>query len=95
MVMFGLSHSFVLSMIALVASGACDNISVVIRLSLEQLLTPERLRGRVSAVHYVFIGTSNELPRELRIGRDRGVVRGLSRRWSAASSARCSWLLPP
>lgn len=61
MIAFGLSHSFTLSMLALVASGAFDNISVVIRLSLEQLLTPERLRGRVSAVHYVFIGASNEL----------------------------------
>jgi MFS family permease len=60
-VVFGLSRSFVLSMAALAFTGAFDNISVVIRLTLEQVLTPDEMRGRVSAVHYVFIGLSNEL----------------------------------
>jgi hypothetical protein len=45
----------------LVLCGALDNISVVIRLTLEQMVVPDAIRGRVSAVHYVFIGTSNEL----------------------------------
>jgi MFS family permease len=58
---FGLSHSFVLSVVLLVVMGALDNISVVIRLTLEQMVVPDRIRGRVSAVHYVFIGMSNEL----------------------------------
>ena len=58
---FGLSRNFWLSLAMLILTGAFDNVSVVIRISLEQLLTPDRLRGRVSAVHYVFIGLSNEL----------------------------------
>ncbi len=58
---FGLSKSFLLSMVCLAFTGVFDNISVVIRLTLEQLVTPNRLRGRVSAVHYVFIGLSNEM----------------------------------
>ncbi len=60
-VVFGLSRSFALSFTMLALTGLFDNISVVIRLTLEQLLTPESMRGRVSAVHYVFIGLSNEL----------------------------------
>ncbi len=58
---FGLSTSFPLSMFMLFLTGVFDNVSVVIRLTLEQMVTPESLRGRVSAIHYVFIGTSNEL----------------------------------
>lgn len=58
---FGLSTSFPLSLFLLVLCGALDNISVVIRLTLEQLVVPDAIRGRVSAVHYVFIGMSNEL----------------------------------
>jgi hypothetical protein len=58
---FGLSRSFALSMIFLAATGLFDNVSVVIRLTLEQVVTPDRLRGRVSSVHYVFIGLSNEM----------------------------------
>ena len=45
----------------LIATGACDNISVVVRQTLFQLLTPDSMRGRVSAVNQVFIGSSNEL----------------------------------
>jgi MFS family permease len=58
---FGLSRSFPLSLGLLVLCGALDNVSVVIRLTLEQLVVPDAIRGRVSAVHYVFIGMSNEL----------------------------------
>jgi MFS family permease len=58
---FGLSRSFALSVVLLAVSGALDNISVVIRISLEQLVVPDAIRGRVSAVHSVFIGMSNEL----------------------------------
>jgi hypothetical protein len=60
-VVFGLSHVFWISMIALMVSGAADMVSVVIRLTLVQMDTPESMRGRVSAVNSVFIGASNEL----------------------------------
>lgn len=58
---FGLSSSFPLSLAMLAIAGACDNISVVVRHTLVQLLTPDSMRGRVSAVNNVFIGTSNEI----------------------------------
>lgn len=58
---FGLSRSFPLTLAALVGLGASDMISVVIRATLIQLDTPDALRGRVSAVNAVFIGTSNQL----------------------------------
>jgi MFS family permease len=60
-VVFGLSRSFPLSLAMLILSGACDNISVVVRHTLVQILTPDAMRGRVSAVNNVFIGSSNEL----------------------------------
>jgi MFS family permease len=58
---FGLSRNYTLSIVMLALIGAFDNISVVIRNTLVQLRTPDDLRGRVSAVNGVFIGTSNEL----------------------------------
>jgi hypothetical protein len=58
---FGISDSFVLSLAALAVTGAADNISVVTRLTLMQLETPDEMRGRVAAVNGVFIGASNEL----------------------------------
>jgi MFS family permease len=58
---FGLSTSFVVSMVALALSGAFDMVSVVIRQSLVQLDTPNEMRGRVSAVNSIFIGASNQL----------------------------------
>jgi MFS family permease len=58
---FGLSTSFSLSIAALVAVGAFDNVSVVVRQTVVQLYTPDELRGRVSAVNRVFITSSNEL----------------------------------
>lgn len=60
-IVFGLSRSFVLSLAMLFVAGAVDNVSVVIRHTLIQLLTPDRMRGRVSAVNTVFIVVSNEL----------------------------------
>ena len=61
MIGFGLSQSFLVSLAALAISGAVDNISVVVRHVLVQTRTPDRLRGRVSAVNSVFIECSNEL----------------------------------
>lgn len=58
---FGLSTSLPLSFAMLFFTGVFDNVSVVIRATLEQSLTPDVMRGRVSAIHYVFIGMSNEL----------------------------------
>jgi len=58
---FGLSRWFWLSFLMLFTCGAVDNISVVVRHTLVQLLTPDEKRGRVSAVNSLFIGTSNEL----------------------------------
>jgi MFS family permease len=60
-VVFGLSRNFWLSLAALVVTGAADNISVVVRHTLVQLLTPDPMRGRVAAVNNIFIGSSNEL----------------------------------
>ena len=52
---------FWLSLAMLVLLGACDNISVVVRVTLVQVMTPDEMRGRVSALNALFIGTSNEL----------------------------------
>lgn len=60
-VTFGLSRSFPLSLVALIALGAADMISVVIRHTVVQLVTPPEMRGRVSAVNLIFIGASNQL----------------------------------
>jgi len=58
---FGLSRWFWVSFAMLFICGAVDNVSVVVRHTLVQLLTPDEMRGRVSAVNSLFIGTSNEL----------------------------------
>jgi len=60
-IVFALSTSFPLSLAALAVLGAADVISVVIRSSLVQIKTPDAMRGRVSAVNSMFIGTSNQL----------------------------------
>ncbi len=60
-VVFGLSTSFWLSLAMMFIIGALDNISVVVRHTLVQLLTPDRMRGRVSAVNSVFIVASNDV----------------------------------
>jgi len=60
-IVFALSTSFALSLATMFILGAADNISVVIRATVLQLLTPDSMRGRVSAVSVIFIGTSNEI----------------------------------
>jgi MFS family permease len=58
---FGFSRWFWFSLLMLFVCGAVDNVSIVVRHTLVQLLTPDEKRGRVSAVNSLFIGTSNEL----------------------------------
>jgi MFS family permease len=60
-IVFGLSHSIILSLIALFLTGAADMVSVIIRATLVQVATPDSMRGRVNAVDMLFIGVSNEL----------------------------------
>ena len=60
-VIFAISHWMLLSILALVIMGAADTVSVVIRLSLVQLQTPDEMRGRVGAVNFLFINASNQL----------------------------------
>ena len=59
-IIFGASHWFWLSLAMLFLTGVFDSVSVVVRQTLVQLLTPDEMRGRVSAVNNIFIGTSNE-----------------------------------
>ena len=59
-IVFGLSRSLTLSLVALLLAGASDMVSVIIRATLTLLATPDEMRGRVTAVDMVFIGTSNE-----------------------------------
>ena len=60
-VVFGLSETYWISLLALALTGAADNVSVVVRQTLVQVETPDRIRGRVSAVNSIFIGASNQL----------------------------------
>ena len=60
-IVFALSVNFWLSLVALVAAGGLDMVSMVIRQTLVQLSTPDAMRGRVSAVNWIFIGASSEL----------------------------------
>ena len=61
MIGFGLSRNFLLSIALLAASGMADTVSVVVRSTLLQVLTPDHLLGRVSSVNAIFIGSSNEI----------------------------------
>lgn len=61
MIGFGLSTSFWLSAAILLVSGMCDGVSVVLRSTILQLATPDEMRGRVSSINGIFIGSSNEL----------------------------------
>ena len=61
MIVFGLSTSFWLSVLALFLSGIVDGVSVVIRNTILQIHTPDTMRGRVSSVNSIFVGSSNEL----------------------------------
>ena len=60
-IVFGLSTWFPLSLLALVVLGASDAVSIVVRFSLVQIETPDEKRGRVSAINYLFVGSSNSL----------------------------------
>jgi hypothetical protein len=60
-VVLGLARTFGLALASLVTLGAADMVSVFVRQNLVQLGTPDSMRGRVAAVHLVFIGASNEL----------------------------------
>ena len=60
-ILFALSTNFYLSLILLMMSGMFDNISVIIRATIIQLLTPDNMRGRVASVNSIFIGSSNEI----------------------------------
>jgi MFS family permease len=74
-IIFGLSHHFILSFIMLALTGAFDNVSVIVRHTLVQVLTPNAMRGRVSAVNNIFVGASNELG---------GFESGLTGKWLGA-----------
>nr|WP_299386452.1 MFS transporter [Allomuricauda sp.] len=60
-IVFGISKSFWLSVIALFVSGAVDGVSMIIRQTILQLKTPDNMRGRVASVNSIFVGSSNEL----------------------------------
>ena len=61
MIFFGLSENFLFSFVLLMIAGAFDGISVVTRRAISRLMVPHAMRGRVSAVSTVFIGSSNEI----------------------------------
>ena len=61
MLCFAASRNLYLSLLALMAAGMLDQVSVLVRQTLVQVRTPEGLRGRVQAVNFLFIGSSNEL----------------------------------
>ncbi|HET7471933.1 MAG TPA: MFS transporter [Candidatus Limnocylindrales bacterium] len=61
MIVFGASTLFAVSLVALFLSGVTDGVSMVIRNTILRVLSPERIRGRVASVNWVFIGASNEL----------------------------------
>jgi MFS family permease len=77
-VVFGVSRTMWVSLLALVVVGASDMISVVIRASILQLATPPEMRGRVSAVNWLFVGASNEFG---------GFESGLTAQWWGAVRA--------
>ena len=60
-IVFGLSSVFWISVVALFFSGVTDGISMVVRQTILQLKTPDHMRGRVSSVNSIFVGSSNEL----------------------------------
>lgn len=61
MIVFGLSRNFALSLVALVASGMFDGLSMVIRRTILRVMSPEHMRGRIASVSSIFIGSSNEI----------------------------------
>ena len=97
-VVFGLSHTMWISLLALLIVGASDMVSVVVRSSILQLATPPEMRGRVSAVNWLFIGASNEFG-EFESGRHRALVgrrpRRRGRRNRLLARYRCASVLFP
>ena len=61
MIGFALSTVFWISFVMLLLSGMFDNVSVVIRSTILQIYTPDQMRGRISAVNSIFVGSSNEI----------------------------------
>jgi MFS family permease len=61
MLVFAVSRNFILSLAALAIGGAFDAVSVIIRSTIIQLMTPDNMKGRVSAVNSIFVGSSNEI----------------------------------
>jgi MFS family permease len=74
-ILFGVSKIFWCSMVALALTGMCDNISVVVRQTVMQMITPDAMRGRVSSITFLFISCSNELGE---------LESGLTARWFGA-----------
>jgi MFS family permease len=60
-ILFGISTSYIMAFAMLFMTGAFDNVSVVVRHSILQLMTPDNMRGRVSAINNIFVGSSNEI----------------------------------
>ena len=87
-IVFALSSSFVVALAALAVLGASDMVSVVIRMTLVQLGTPDEVRGRVTAVNGLFIGASNQLG-EFRAGAMAAWRSARCRPCWSAASARC------
>ena len=95
---FSVSTVFWLSLAALFLSGACDNYSVVVRHSLVQIMTPDSLRGRVTAVNQLFIGSSNEIS-SLRAGLSAAlfgpvIAGGMGGLGTIAVAAVVAWFVP-
>ena len=87
---FGLSRHVGLSLACLFLTGVCDNVSVVIRLTLEQMITPDAL-ARAGLGDQVPVRQLVERVRRVRERRDRGAVRSDRCRWSAAACAPLAW----
>ncbi len=81
-ILFGISRSIVLSLIALFFVGATDMVSVIVRAVLIQVATPDEMRGRVNAVDMVFIGASNEFGE---------FESGLTAQWFGTAPRRRDW----
>jgi len=61
MILFALSTNIYLSIFLLALSGAFDSVSVIVRATILQLMTPDEMKGRVSSVNNIFLGSSNEI----------------------------------
>ena len=91
-IVFGISTNPYLSFAMLFLTGALDNISVVVRQTLVQLLTPDEMRGRVSAVNAIFVASSNELG-EFESGVAARLLGTVARRRARRRWGRSSWCM--